>query len=189
MIDLQSIWNNQPDQKMWDRLFLGLQNPPMNTIVSLGDIAFIGEASDAWWCVRGINWYDMNLRKKVINILLNGVKRAALETSDHRVVTSIESLDKWIVGGLVNLLQSDRMLEKISKTSFLAESLKSTVMSATGAPEMVYAAAKAVENAIAEQHENWLSALRAEKKKQKIDIISAFPPIIFKINVDASFKI
>jgi hypothetical protein len=189
MIILQSILDSHPDQKMWDRLLVNLQNPPLSKGVSLGDIALSNGASDAWWCARTMNWADIPLRRKVVETLITAVKRASLDVSDHRIVTGINCLDKWLSGNLVNLMQSEKMLDKISKTSFLAEAVRATLMTAYSAPEMAYVAAKAVENAIAEQHERWLPALRTEKKKQIVDIISAFPPVIFKINIDASFKI
>lgn len=69
MIILQSILDSHPDQKMWDRLLVNLQNPPLSKSVSLGDIAFSNGASDAWWCARTMNWADMPLRRRVVETL------------------------------------------------------------------------------------------------------------------------
>jgi hypothetical protein len=75
-----------------------LHDAPLDTFVSLGDIAAHYDAADAWWCVRALDWNDIAIRRKVISVLLLSVKRAAKHTTDQRVHDCIAALGKWCAG-------------------------------------------------------------------------------------------
>jgi hypothetical protein len=75
-----------------------LHDAPLDTFVSLGDIAAHYGATDVWWCVHMLDWSDIAIRRKVISVLLLSVKRAAKHTKDQRVHDCIAALDKWCAG-------------------------------------------------------------------------------------------
>ena len=98
MMTLQQIRDQSPCQEGWTKLLKSLGNPPMDTVISLGDVAQSNGAADAWWCIRALDWSDITLRREVIKALIPSVERAAKHTTDKRVQDCINALKDWIDG-------------------------------------------------------------------------------------------
>ena len=98
MLTLQQIRDQSPCSGGWTKLLKSLGNPPMDTVISLGDVAKSNGAEDAWWCVRALDWDNEQVRRDVIKALLPSVERAAKHTTDNRVQDCIGALKDWIDG-------------------------------------------------------------------------------------------
>ena len=98
MLTLQQIRDQSPCQEGWTKLLKSLGNPPMDTVISLGDVAKSNNAADAWWCVRALDWSNEQVRRDVIKALLPSVERAAKHTTDKRVQDCIGALKDWTDG-------------------------------------------------------------------------------------------
>ena len=98
MLTLQQIRDQSPCQEGWTKLLKSLGNPPLNTAISLGDVAQSNGAADAWWCVRALDWSNEQVRRDVIKALIPSVERAAKHTDDKRVHDCINALKDWIDG-------------------------------------------------------------------------------------------
>ena len=98
MMTLQQIRDQSPCSEGWTKLLKSLSNPPMDTVISLGDVAKSNDAADAWWCVRALDWSDMALRRQVIAALIPTLERAAQHTNDKRVHDCIGALKDWLDG-------------------------------------------------------------------------------------------
>ena len=150
MLTLQQIRDQSPCIGGWTKLLISLGNPPMDTVISLGDVAKSNDAADAWWCVRALDWSDMALRRRVIAALMPSVERAAQHTTDKRVHDCIAAIHDWIAGRPADL--------------------EAAAWAAAAA-----AAAEAAEAAAA-----WAAEAAAEREAQRQDLIAAFPPLILK---------
>ena len=98
MLTLQQIRDQSPCQEGWTKLLKSLGNPPMDTVISLGDVAKSNNAEDAWWCVRALDWNNEQVRREVIKALLPSLERAAKHTTDKRVHDCIRALEDWLDG-------------------------------------------------------------------------------------------
>lgn len=106
-ITLGSIRDAGPCRNGWAKLLTGLgytgglYDP--DCTVTLGQIAEINGAADAWWCVRCLDAGDIAVRRAVIAVLLRSVERAARHTTDQRVHDCISALRRWCDGENVDL--------------------------------------------------------------------------------------
>lgn len=92
-ITLQKIRDAKPCSGGWTKLLTALGNPPLETVISLGDVAVSNNAADALWCARCID--D---RRAVVALVMPAVKRASAHTTDQRVHDCIAALDLWVAG-------------------------------------------------------------------------------------------
>ena len=150
---LQQIRDNGPCSEGWTKLLVSLKgvNTPLDTLVSLGDVAHSNGAADAYWCVRCLDWKDVAVRRKVLSALLPSLRRALAHTQDQRVHDCVDGLSRWCDGEYVDL-----------------ESL--AAWTAWAAWAVAWAAWAARATAMAE-------AEAAERKQQAAELIAAFPPI------------
>ena len=157
MMTLQQIRDQSPCSEGWTKLLKSLGNPPMDTVISLGDVAKSNDAPDAWWCVRALDWNNEQVRREVIKALIPSMERAAKHTTDKRVHDCINALKDWIDGKPADLKAAAR---------------------ATRAAEAARAAraAWAAEAARAATQAAWA----AELKSQRADLIAAVPPLILR---------
>jgi hypothetical protein len=98
MLTLQQIRDQSPCTEGWTKLLKSLGNPPMGTVISLGDVAKSNDAADAWWCVRALDWSDMAVRRQVVAAVMPSVERAAKHTTDKRVHDCIAVIHDWMAG-------------------------------------------------------------------------------------------
>ena len=126
-----------------------LHDAPLDTVVSLGDIAARYGAADAWWCVRALAWSDIAIRRKVISVLLLAIKRIAPHTKDQRVHDCIAALGKWCAGD--------------DSVDLQAAAAEAAAARAARAAWAAWAAARA--------------ETAAEREQQKADLIATFPPM------------
>ena len=79
MMTLQQIRNAKPCANGWRTLLESLGgSPPMDTVVSLGDIARSNGAADAFWAIRCTDWPAIRntMRDQVLNPLVARVYAA-----------------------------------------------------------------------------------------------------------------
>ena len=98
MMTLQQIRDQSPCSEGWTKLLKSLGRPPINTVISLGDVAKSNGAADAWWCVRALDWNNERVRREVIKALIPSLERAAKHTTDKRVEDCIGVLKDWVDG-------------------------------------------------------------------------------------------
>ena len=80
-------------------------------VVSLGDVAKSNGAADAMWCIRALEWSNIEVRRAVIsNAVLPAVKRASKRTDDKRVHEAITVIEKWCAGDKTADLNKARMM-------------------------------------------------------------------------------
>ena len=202
MMTLQQIRDQSPCLEGWTKLLKSLGNPPMDTVISLGDVAKSNGAADAWWCVRALDWSDMTLRRQVIAALMPSVERAAKHTTDKRVHDCIGALKDWIDGKPADFDGAAMAAEAASAEAASAEAAAAWAAKAAASAEAAEAwaakaaeaamaakawAAKAAETAMAAKAwaakaaETAMAAKAAEAvemKAQRADLIAAFPPLI-----------
>ncbi len=163
-----------------------LHDAPLDTFVSLGDIAAHYDAADAWWCVRALDWNDIAIRRKVISVLLLSVKRAAKHTTDQRVHDCIAALGKWCAGDdSVDLQAAESAAAEAETAAAEAAWTAAAATAEAAAAEAAWAAAWAAWAAEAARAvaraatAAWAAeaARAAERKQQKADLIAAFPPM------------
>jgi hypothetical protein len=157
MLTLQQIRDQSPCTEGWTKLLKSLGNPPMDTVISLGDVAKSNDAADAWWCVQALDWSDMTIRRQVIVVLMPLIERAAKHTEDKRVHDCIAAIHDWIAGRPADLEAAARAAAAWAAAAEAARA---------AAAEAAWAAAEA--------------AAAAEKETQRQDLIAAFPPLILK---------
>jgi hypothetical protein len=186
MLTLQQIRDQSPCIEGWTNLLKSLGNPPMETVISLGDVAKSNDAADAWWCVRALNWSDMALRRQVIAALMPSVERAAKHTTDKRVHDCIDVIHDWIAGKPADLnaaaeaaARAAWAAEAAARAAWAAEeAARAAEEAAAEAAWAAEAAARAARAAAARAAEE--AAEAAEKETQRQDLIAAFPPLILK---------
>ena len=150
MLTLQQIRDQSPCSEGWTKLLKSLGNPPLNTAISLGDVAKSNGAADAWWCVWALDLDNEQVRREVIKALLPSVERAAEHTTDRRVQDCIGALKDWVDG----------------KSADFEAAAWVAAEAAAGAAEEAGAAAEA--------------AGAAELEAQRSDLITAFPPLFLR---------
>ena len=150
-ITLADIRNHHPCAGGWTKLLtsLGGSSTPLDTRVSLGDVARSNGEADAWWCVKALDWSDVSVRRAVIAALLPSLRRAAACTTDKRVHNCLVTLARWCAGEDVDL----RAVERAAR-----------------AADAAWAAAWAARAADA-------AGAAAEREAQRSDLIAAFPPL------------
>ena len=111
MLTLQQIRDQSPCSEGWTKLLKSLGNPPMDTVISLGDVAKSNDAADAWWCVRALDWNNEQVRREVIKALIPSVERAAKHTTNKCVHDCIGALKDWIDGKPAYLESAARAAE------------------------------------------------------------------------------
>ena len=151
MLTLQQIRDQSPCSDGWTKLLKSLGNPPMDTVISLGDVAKSNNAADAWWCVRALDWSNEEVRREVIKALIPAVERAAKHTTDKRVQDCVAVIHDWVAGKPADL----------ESAAWAARAAR-----AARAAWAAEAAARA--------------AGAAELESQRTDLIAAFPPLILK---------
>jgi hypothetical protein len=172
---LGTIRRHKPCKAGWVGLLTGLgvgkaYDPDMR--VSLGDVAIANGADDALWCLRCLDWDDLEIRRAVISgVVLPAVKRAAAYTPDQRVHDCIAVLERWCAGDDTVDLTA---VWAATRTAAAAES--AWAAGATGAAWAAGAAAWDARAAGAAGAAAW----DAEREQQRRDIIAAFPPIVIK---------
>lgn len=177
MLALKQIRNKSPCREGWTQLLKSLGNPPMDTVISLGDVAKSNGAADAWWCVRALDWSDVTQRRQVIAALIPCLERAAKHTTDNRVHDCIGALKDWIDGKPVDLKAA---AEDAAIAAWAAAWAAEDAAIAAGA---AWAAARAAEAAGAAAGAAWAAARAAraaEINAQRAVLIAAFPPLILK---------
>lgn len=162
MLTLQQIRDRSPCKGGWTKLLKSLGSPPMDTVISLGDVAKSNGAADAWWCVRALDWSDMALRRQVIAALMPTVERAAKHTTDKQVHDCLAVIHDWIDGKPADL--------------------EAAAWAAADAGWAARAAKRAADATWAAEAELWASraAWAAELELQRADLIAAFPPLVLK---------
>ncbi len=182
MLTLQQIRDQSPCIEGWTNLLKSLGNPPMETVISLGDVAKSNDAADAWWCVRALNWSDMALRRQVIAALMPSVERAAKHTTDKRVHDCIAAIHDWIAGKPADLEGAARAAAWAADAAWAAWAADAAdaawaAARAADAAWAAWAAARAADAA-------WAAAraadAAAERETQRQDLITAFPPLLLK---------
>lgn len=166
MMTLQQIRDQSPCIEGWTKLLKSLGNPPMDTVISLGDVAVSNGADDAWWCVRALDWDNEQVRQNVIKALLLAVQRAAVHTKDAGVHYCISTIQDWVNGKLADLEAGAAAAGAAARAAGAAA--KAAAKAAAGA-----AARAAAWGA-------WGAAYAEEKETQRADFIAAFPPLILK---------
>ncbi len=168
MLTLQQIRDQSPCTDGWTKLLKSLGNPPMDTVISLGDVAKSNNAADAWWCVRALDWSNMTLRRQVIAALILSLERSAKHTTDKRVHDCIAVIHDWVSGKPADL----------NAAAWAARAAARAAEAAWAAAEAAWAAARAAEAAWAAEAAE--AAWAAEKETQRQELIAAFPPLILK---------
>lgn len=187
LLTLQSIRDHQPCREGWTKLFKAQNRPSdFSMKVSLGDIAFSNGATDAFWCVRALNWRDIEVRRAVISgAVLPTLKRTLWHTTDKDIHNCLAVLEQWVDGRaeLSSLKDAARPLECGGQlTDPVPYAARATWRAAHAAlatcPEFgadgVFVALLAVASG------NWIDAEArgdAEREAQRQDIIFAFPPV------------
>ena len=118
MMTLQQIRDQSPCAEGWTKLLKSLGNPPLDTVISLGDVAKSNNAADAWWCVRVLDWSNKQMRRDVIKALIPSVERAAKHTADKRVHDCICALKDWLDGKPADL---DAAADAAARAAWAAE--------------------------------------------------------------------
>jgi hypothetical protein len=171
-ITLAAIRAQRPCADGWRKLLDALGGPdtPINTLMSLGDIAHSNGAADALWCVRALDWSDVAVRRAVIaGCVLPGVRRAASYTQDQRVHDCIAALEAWCGGEDVDLAAAgDAAWDAASDAARAARAAERAA--AEAASDAAWAAASAG-NARAASDAAW----DAVSDAARADIIAASP--------------
>lgn len=190
MMTLQQIRDQSPCTEGWTKLLKSLGSPPMNTVISLGDVAKSNGADDAWWCVRALDWNNEQVRRDVIKVLMLSVTRASKRTADDRVHQWIATIQDWLDGKPADLNAAAEAAARATEAEAAAWAAACAVRAAARAAEAARAAraasaAKAAAAAwAATRAAAWAAsaaeAWAAEKDEQRTDLIAAFPPLILK---------
>lgn len=160
MLTLQQIRDQSPCSEGWAKLLKSLGNPPMDTVISLGDVAKSNNAADAWWCVRALDWNKEQVRREATKALIPAVERASKHTTDKRVYDCIGALKDWLDGKPADLEAAAWEARAAAEAAWAAEAAEAAEAAR---------AARAAEAAEA-----------AELEAQRADLIAAFPPLILK---------
>lgn len=80
---LKHLRKYDPPDPYWTPLLEGLEHPPLNTRISLGDVAAINGSRGAWYTVRALDWANKDVRRALCAILSKAVERA--ETTNRLV--------------------------------------------------------------------------------------------------------
>ena len=163
---LQAIRIKSPCSDGWKKLLSALgYNGTFDSehLVSLGDVATSNEAADAMWCIRALDWSDMEVRRAVIfGVVLPAVKRVSSHTKDKRVFEAIDIIERWCAG-------DDKA--DLNKARKIASAAAYAAYAASAAAYAAYAAYDAAYDAA------YADARKVEREHQRQDIIAAFPPI------------
>jgi hypothetical protein len=171
MMTLQQIRDQSPCSKGWTKLLKSLGNPPMDTVISLGDVAQSNGAEDAWWCVLALDWNNEQVRRDVIKALLPSVERAAKHTTDKRVQDCIGALKNWIDGKPADI-------DAAARAAWAAWAAGAAW--AARAARAAWAAGEARAARAAGAARAARAARAAEMEAQRADLIAAFPPIVLR---------
>ena len=177
MMTLQQIRDQSPCSEGWTKLLKSLGNPPMDTVISLGDVAKSNNAAGAWRCVRALDWHNEQVRREVIKALMPSVERAAKHTTDKRVQDCINAIKDWFDGKPADLeaaadaawAAADAAWAAARAARAAAEAAAYAAYAADAAWAAAWAAARAAEAA---------EAAEAEFESQRADLIAAFPPMV-----------
>jgi len=195
MLTLQQIRERSPCSEGWTELLKSLGNPPMDTVISLGDVAKSNGAADAWWCVRALDWNNEQVRREVIKALIPAVERASKHTTDKRVYDCIGALKDWLDGKPADLDAAARAAGAAARAAGAAARAADAAVDAERAPaDAARAAAWAADAERATAWAAWAAdaagaawaawaadaAGAAELEAQRADLIAAFPPLILK---------
>jgi hypothetical protein len=174
MLTLQQIRDKSPCGDGWTKLLKSLGNPPLDTVISLGDVAKSNGAEDAYWCVRALDWKNEQVWREVIKALIPSVERVAKHSTDNRVHDCIGALKDWIDGKAADLDAAAGAARAATWTARAASAAGAAARQAAWRQAAWAAeAAWAVEGAEG-------AAEAAELEAQRGDLIAAFPPLILK---------
>ena len=185
MLTLQQIRDQSPCSEGWTKLLKSLGNPPMDTVISLGDVAKSNDAADAWWCVRALDWNNEQVRREVIKALVPSVERAAKHTTDKRVHDCIGALKDWIDGKPADLEAAAWAADAAADAACAADAAARAAAwaaadAAADAAWAADAAARAAAWAAWAAQAAEAAAWAAELEAQCADLIASFPPLILK---------
>lgn len=181
-ITLAQIRTKHPCSSGWTTLLTGLgysdgKYDP-ERVVSLGDVATINGAADALWCVRALDWSDINVRRAVIaGVVLGAVTRALKYTTDKRVHNCVDAVRRWCAGDDTVDLKAARKEARNSAADaayYAADACRAAYYAADAA---YYAAADAAYAADAADAD-----ADTERTQQRADIIVAFPCLALATN-------
>ena len=176
MLTLQQIRDQSPCSEGWTKLLKSLGNPPMDTVISLGDVAKSNGAGDAWWCIRAMDCNNEQLRRDVVKALIPSVERAAKHTTYKRVHDCVAVLHDWLDGKPADLDAAAR-----AAGAGHAAAARAVAWAATWAAWAAGAGAEAA--AWAATWAAWAAGAghaAAEMETQRADLIASFPPLILK---------
>ena len=182
---LADIRAHRPCEDGWKMLLSSLSGAgtPLDTRVSLGDIARSNGASDAWWCVRCLDWTDIEVRYAVISVLMSAVCRAFVCTTDARVRDCLDALTRWCAGADdVDLRATAQEAWKARVTAITCEARWAAAAAAEAAVAAEAASAwSAPVVAVAAEAATWAAEEteqeETELEDQRADLIATFPPL------------
>lgn len=95
-LKLSDIRKFKPCVNGWKRLItaLGGVYDPDRTI-SIGDVVLSNDMDDAMWCLRALDWTDVNMNRVVVRALLPSVHRATVYALDPSVFDCVTALKTW----------------------------------------------------------------------------------------------
>lgn len=191
-LTLQQIRDARPCRDGWAKLLasLGGCDTPLDTVVSLGDVARSNGADDAWWCARALSWSGVAVQRPVIAAFLPTLRRAADRAQDTVARGLIAILADWCADAdgvdlpaLVWEAKARAADVQAARAGrdwlFLAaHSVWLTIVIAAGPHGGMEAAANYATEAEAEERSPQRGELRAaERARQCEDLIAAFPPL------------
>ena len=194
MLTLQQIRERSPCSEGWTKLLKSLGSPPMDTVISLGDVAKSNGAADAWWCVRALDWNNEQVRREVIKALIPAVERASKHTTDKRVYDCIGALKDWLdgkpadldaaaraAGAAARAADAERATARAAWAAWAADAARAAAWAADAERATAWAAwATDAAGAAARAADAAGAAWAAELEAQRADLIAAFPPLILK---------
>ena len=177
MMTLQQIRNAGPCANGWRTLLESLGgSPPMDTVVSLGDIARSNGAADAFWAIRCTDWPAIRntMRDQVLNPLVarayayaRAYARAYAYAAYAATAATAATADDADDAAADAAADADATAAATDATAAATDA----AAAAAAADDAAYAAATAAADADA------TAAATAEREKQRADIIAAFPPL------------
>ena len=111
---LQDIYDQEPCKGRWGHSLTALGHGDFSGIkdyreteghfppdqkISLGDVAILNGAADAFWCVRAMPWDDIDVRRKFLGkVLLPMCYRVAMHATDSRMHDIVDAISRWCNG-------------------------------------------------------------------------------------------
>ena len=166
MMTLQQIRDAKPCLSGWRTLLESLGgNPPMDTAVSLGDIARSNGASDTFWAIRCANWSAIRdtMRNRVLNPMVVRAATAAIRAADYAAARAADYAARAAAAACAARAAACAARAADAATDAADYAARAAAACAAAARDADYACAAAARD--------------AEREKQRADIIAAFPPL------------